>query len=55
MAAYSPEFSAYWQTETGSEPSGESADGSSKRELSTEQALALEELAERVFAARSVS
>jgi hypothetical protein len=60
MTTYSPEFSAYWQ----SGPSGprdalpaanrDSDELAPEQSLSTEQEFALEELAERVFAARSV-
>lgn len=54
MDAYCPEFSAYW---SGAEPLGErpgSAPLPSDAGLSPAQQVALEELAERVNAARSV-
>jgi len=54
MDTYSPEFSAYWQSETLPAPGRDTAEASSKRALSTAQELALEELAERVIAARSI-
>jgi hypothetical protein len=57
MDKYSPEFSAFWQCAQSDGPSAsgnDHADASSKHGLSTAQELALEELAERVSAARSV-
>jgi hypothetical protein len=55
MDTFSPEFSGYWQSERelagerhGSEPA------SSRQTLSPSQQVALEELADRVNAARSV-
>jgi hypothetical protein len=54
MTTYSPEFSAYWQSEPLPGPSRDNGDASAKETLSTAQEIALEELAERVFAARSV-
>jgi hypothetical protein len=54
MTTYSPEFSAYWHSEIAPDPSRDSGDASAKETLSTAQEIALEELAERVFAARSV-
>jgi hypothetical protein len=59
MTIYSPEFAAYWQSEP-SAPGDTRASGrdnveaSPKENLSTAQELALEELAERVLAARSI-
>ena len=55
MDAFSPEFSAYWQA--GPEEAGERHDaaaGSEPEPLSASQQVALEELVERVSAARSV-
>lgn len=55
METYSPEFSAYWLAEreqVGERHRSESA--SSQQGLSPSQQVALEELAERVNAARSV-
>jgi hypothetical protein len=57
MDKYSPEFSAFWQCAQGdgqSAPANDHADPSLKQDLSTAQELALEELAERVSAARRV-
>lgn len=55
MDTFSPEFSGYWQSErelVGERHGGESA--SSRQILSPSQQVALEELADRVNAARSV-
>jgi hypothetical protein len=55
MDTFSPEFSAYWQNER--ELAGERHDTESvpgRQSLSPSQQVALEELAERVNAARSV-
>jgi hypothetical protein len=55
MDAFSPEFSAYWQA--GPEGAGERHDvaaGSESEPLSASQQVALEELVERVSAARSI-
>ena len=52
MDTFSPEFSAYWQSER--ELAGERRGGESAQTLSPSQQVALEELAERVNAARSV-
>ena len=55
MDTFSPEFSAYWQA--GPEEGGEVHDataGSGSEPLSASQQVALEELVERVSAARSV-
>lgn len=54
MDKYSPEFSAYWQSEASPPPGRDNAETSSKQTLSTSQERALEELAERVNAARSI-
>ncbi len=54
MDAFSPEFTAYWLAEQAEAPmhlSGSAADDST---LSTSQQVALEELADRVNAARRV-
>jgi hypothetical protein len=52
MDTFSPEFSAYWQSER--ELAGERYGSESAQTLSPSQQVALEELAERVNAARSV-
>jgi len=53
MDTFSPEFSAYWQP--GPEEAGEARDAADGSEsLSASQQVALEELVERVSAARSV-
>jgi hypothetical protein len=53
MDKYSPEFSAYWESEAS--PAGrDHGEASPKQALSTSQERALEELAERVSAARSI-
>jgi hypothetical protein len=55
MDTFSPEFSAYWQSErelAGERHGTEAA--SSRQTLSPSQQVALEELVERVNAARSV-
>jgi hypothetical protein len=54
MDTYWPEFSAYWQNELSPAPARDNAAASSKQSLSASQELALEELAERVSAARSI-
>jgi hypothetical protein len=54
MTTYSPEFAAYWQSETTPAPARDNGEASPKENLSTAQELALEELAERVLAARSI-
>jgi hypothetical protein len=54
MDTYWPEFSAYWESESSPAAGRENAEASSKQDLSTSQELALEELAERVTAARSI-
>jgi hypothetical protein len=54
MDTYSPEFSAYWLSEELPAPGRDNGEASPKQSLSAAQELALEELAERVFAARSI-
>jgi hypothetical protein len=54
MDTYWPEISAYWESESSPAPGRENAEASSKQSLSAAQELALEELAERVSAARSI-
>jgi hypothetical protein len=55
MDTFSPEFSAYWQGEPREVGERHSVDcGSTREALSASQQVALEELAERVYAARSV-
>ena len=54
MDTYWPEISAYWERESSPAPGRENAEASSKQGLSAAQELALEELAERVNAARSI-
>ena len=54
MDTYWPEFSGYWESELSTAPGRENAEASSKQGLSASQELALEELAERVSAARSI-
>jgi len=55
MDTFSPEFSAYWQGEPDEAGERHGVDRASTREaLSPSQQVALEELAERVYAARSV-
>ncbi len=54
MDTYWPEISAYWESEASPAPGRENANASSKQSLSASQELALEELAERVSAARSI-
>jgi len=55
MDTYSPEFSAYWQSES-VQTSGRDHQQppASKQAPSTAQELALEELVERINAARSI-
>jgi hypothetical protein len=54
METYTPEFAAFWlgDPESGGERPG--AEGAGREGLSPSQQVALEELAERVNAARSV-
>ena len=54
MAHFAPEFSAYWQAETDPPAQLDAADHG-KQVLSPSQQLALEELADLVNAARSIS
>jgi hypothetical protein len=54
MDTYSPEFSAYWEGEASPTPVRSHPDGLSKQSSSTSQERALEELAERISAARSI-
>ena len=54
MDRYSPEFSALWESEAPPAPGRDHAEGSPKQGLTTSQERALEELAERVTAARSI-
>ena len=54
MDTYWPEISAFWENEASSDPGRENAEAPSKERLSASQELALEELAERVNAARSI-
>jgi hypothetical protein len=51
---YSPEFSAYWQDEASPATVRDSGDAPAKQSTSATQEQALEELAERIVAARSV-
>jgi hypothetical protein len=54
MEPFSPEFTAYWLAEP-AEASAQASDGAAHESmLSTSQQVALEELAERVSAARKV-
>jgi hypothetical protein len=54
MDKYSPEFSAYWESEASPATGRDHGEASPKQALSTSQERALEELAERVSAARSI-
>jgi hypothetical protein len=54
MDTYWPEFSGYWESESSPAPGRENTEASSKQSLSASQELALEELADRVSAARSI-
>jgi hypothetical protein len=54
MNAFSPEFSAYWLDEPAVAGERESLDIAAKKALSPSQQVALEELVERVNAARSI-
>ena len=54
MDKYSPEFAAYWESEASPAPGRDHREASPKQSLSTSQERALEELAERVSAARSI-
>ena len=53
MDAFAPEFSAYWLNLAG-QTAGLSLTSTRMQSLSTLQQIALEELADRVLAARSV-
>ena len=55
MATFAPEFSAYWLAENERPAELDVADHGGKPALSPSQQLALEELADRVNAARSIS
>jgi hypothetical protein len=54
MDTYWPEIAAFWESEASTAPGRENAEASSKQSLSASQELALEELAERISAARSI-
>lgn len=55
MESFTPEFAAYWRSEAeAGATSGSAEPRESMANLSPSQQLALEELAERVSAARSV-
>ena len=54
MDAFSPEFTAYWLAEPADTADHQSDGASNEDTLTTSQQVALEELAERVCAARSV-
>ena len=54
MDKFSPEFSALWDSEASPIPGRDHGEASPKPNLSTSQERALEELAERVSAARSI-
>jgi hypothetical protein len=54
MDKYSPEFSAYWESEVSPATGRDHGEASPKQALSTSQERALEELVERVSAARSI-
>jgi hypothetical protein len=54
MDAFSPEFTAYWLADPAEAPAHQSDSVSNDNTLSTSQQVALEELAERVNAARRV-
>jgi len=54
MDKYSPEFSAYWESEASPVAGRDHGEASPKQALSTSQERALEELVERVSAARSI-
>ncbi len=55
MPAFSPEFSAYWLAEPTVAGERERVDIAPKEALSPSQQVALEELVERVNAARSIT
>jgi hypothetical protein len=54
MDSFSPEFTAYWLTEPAELVEQPQDGASNENTLSTSQQVALEELAERICAARSV-
>ena len=54
MDAFSPEFTAYWLADPAETPVHQTDNISNDNTLSTSQQVALEELAERVNAARRV-
>ena len=54
MDAFSPEFTAYWLAAPADTAEHPADDASDDRSLTTSQQVALEELAERVCAARRV-
>jgi hypothetical protein len=54
MDAFSPEFTAFWLAEPAQAPARQTDSVSNDNNLSTSQQVALEELAERVNAARRV-
>ena len=54
MDTFSPEFTAYWLAEPAEAAEHRADAASSESKLSTSQQVALEELAERVSAARRV-
>ena len=54
MDAFSPEFTAYWLAEPAEALARQTDGASNDNTLSTSQQVALEELAERVNAARRV-
>ena len=54
MDKYSPEFAAYWESEASPASGRDHGEASTKQALSTSQERALEELADRISAARSI-
>ena len=54
MDTFSPEFTAYWLAEPAERAEHPTDSASNRSSPSTSQQIALEELAERVYAARSV-
>jgi hypothetical protein len=54
MDKFSPEFSALWENVASPAPGREAVEAAAKESLSSSQERALQELAERVSAARSV-
>ena len=55
MDRFAPEFSAYWLAEPDQAREPDGIDHAAKQVLSPSQQVALEELADRVNAARSIS